>query len=175
MFAPNIPWSLLPLEDGTAALLNKKPSVQGNAFESSMLAKYFAATCDPINPNCHTPAYLLASVVSSSILISPERLTTILTSRFEGSPSAYEIKQIGAGSFEFKVASTHVASEIALRGWVRSGCILIALGLKKLSAEAFSEKHQIQLSAPREREPFRGDKLARSLTVRFLDCKRDCF
>lgn len=111
---------------------------------------FLSSTCDPINPFCHSPGYLLASVVSPGILISPERLASSLTSRFGGSPSAYAIKQLGAASFEFKVASADIASEITLRGRVSSGCIQIALSSFQLS----SFSCQI-----RRIEPFRGDKL----------------
>lgn len=113
-----------------------------------MLAKYFSATCDPINPSRHTLAYLLATMVSPGILISPERLATLLASRFSGLPSAYAIKQLGAVNFEFKVASSALASKIVLRGWLRSGCILISLSLKLRSVEAFSACLALETSIP---------------------------
>lgn len=137
MFSPSFPWPLLTPAGDAGCLLNERLLEQGIAFESMMLTKYFSATCDPINPFCRTPGHLLATVVSPGISISPERLASMLTSRFGRSPSAYAIEQLGAGSFHFKVSSADIASEIALRGWLSSGCIWIALSLKKDSAQTF--------------------------------------
>lgn len=109
----------------------ERPTVQGAAFESLMLTKYFSSACNLINQVCHTPAYILASVVFPGILISPERLASILSSRFGGPSVAFKTKELRAGVFEFRVASSDIASDIALRGWVRSGCILISLKLKR--------------------------------------------
>lgn len=146
---PYIPSVYPHMSSFDPSFLQKKPTFRGISFESMMLTKYHTATCDPINPFERHPAYLVATVISPGVFISLERLASLLTSWFGGSPSGFAIRKLDVGSFELRVASAEVASEIALRGWITLGCIRILLRLKLNDGNAFSARTALQALGPR--------------------------
>lgn len=149
------------------ARLRGRLPAQGCAFESLMLANYFSATCDPINPQKHTPTLLVAKMLSSGITISPERLAFLLSSRFGGLPMAYRVQQTSEGIFEFKVASVGIAVEIALRGRLQSGCILLSLSLKQHNKTRDSVLgNHLSISAPPNNG--RGQNVPDSSATKFV-------
>lgn len=141
----------------------KNLPAQGCVFESRMLAKYFSTPCDPIYPRMHSLTLLVATMVSSGIVISLDRLAALLASRFGGRPMAYRVRQSGEGIFEFNVTSFGVAAEIALRGRLHSGCIRLSLCLKqhnKLGSTVFNNHHVISASKNNSRGQTTSDNSA---------------
>jgi hypothetical protein len=123
-------------------------SSPGEAFEDSMLSKYFCGTTCSLNPDLHSPAKVRALLVSDGVQFTALFMETLLVYWFGGTAGQFRVREVHERVFEFQTACADVAAEIILSGKRLAGPICMLFECASAYASTVDTLHARHTASP---------------------------